>query len=487
MVFLARVIIAIHRYLLPLFILLPSLLSYSPFRSTRRSRLTTEQVLAEALSDIDTFRALLPSTPQLPSCLNHIYIAIRVSAILFIPYTVITYLVSFPVMIAIVGTLVLSSRAPWAKAIYSILARSAYLRWALSRTWDMISGTTSTLVSAASFREGTVSSTPQPVPPVRFLFTILECQRWWVGLDWTAALLPGERPSWCTVSYQAITPPSVFVLPPVTSVFLPGRDGRRIKHMATWRWADPEWGVLVNKDGLGVKRVEKQPPSVMEDEEKDNASSRLKRAATMLKDRTSAIGNGSDKDKKEGESSTPAAIPDAEETVTDGDGWVYGDNKWEAPTAKGGMGKYTRFRRWTRVATVEETVEEVGPGPLGLIKDMPSLSHNGHKDAKSTIRDTYVMSELKPKDSTSSDPPASSSTSNSDVKPQVELTSTGNSTDSLSHSRSTALSPSLNGSPNIADKDLSKPDQSHFTKVLEDSGNAFRERLKNVVKNTRFE
>lgn len=31
---------------------------------------------------------------------------------------------------------------------------------------------------------------------VELLFTCMENQRWWVGLDWTHALLPGERASW---------------------------------------------------------------------------------------------------------------------------------------------------------------------------------------------------------------------------------------------------------------------------------------------------
>lgn len=31
---------------------------------------------------------------------------------------------------------------------------------------------------------------------VRLQFTVFENQRWWVGLDWTHALLPGERASW---------------------------------------------------------------------------------------------------------------------------------------------------------------------------------------------------------------------------------------------------------------------------------------------------
>jgi hypothetical protein len=55
-----------------------------------------------------------------------------------------------------------------------------------------------------------------------------------------------------------------------------------------------------------------------------------------------------------------------EEPMTDTDGWVYGDNKWEGQGSKGGIGKYTRYRRWTRVAVVQETVQIVGDGETGI-------------------------------------------------------------------------------------------------------------------------
>lgn len=450
--------------------ILPSLLSYLPSISTRRARLTTEQVLTAALSDIHTFRALLPS-PQLPSCLRQFNVAIRISAILVTPYLFLTYLIPIPIILGVVGTFVLSCRAPWAQALSSILIRSAYVRWASAHAWRILSGTTLETLSV-------MSTTPRPASPVRFLFTVLECQRWWVGLDWTAALLPGERPSWCTVNYQAITPPSVFVLPPATSVFLPGQNNKRIKHTAMWRWADPEWGVLVNKDGTGVKRIEKQPPGVPEDEEKDSAGSRLKRAATMLKDRTSAISNAPDKDKKDGETPAPAAIPDAEVTLTDVDGWVYGDNKWEAPSAKGGLGKYTRFRRWTRIATLEETIQEVGPGLLGLVKDVASPPHVSHKDAKSTVKDACVMSDAKPKNFQPDSPPSNSNEPvSSNSSPRTAITPDPRTDTPVSSSISISNNHNL-------DKDQNKSDQNHFSKVLEDTGNSFRERLKNVVKSS---
>jgi hypothetical protein len=37
--------------------------------------------------------------------------------------------------------------------------------------------------------------------PIYFKFEVHENQRWWMGLDWTSALVPQERPSWCVSSH----------------------------------------------------------------------------------------------------------------------------------------------------------------------------------------------------------------------------------------------------------------------------------------------
>ena len=123
----------------------------------------------------------------------------------------------------------------------------------------------------------------------RFAFIMYENQRWWMGLDWTAALLPGERPSWCSASQAPLSPPAAFALPAPTTVFLPvdGVPDAREKLTATWTWAEPEWQVVVRRDGEPSAEVE--------------------------------------------------GVENLE--VTDADGWVYVDNKWEGPSGKGGIGK----------------------------------------------------------------------------------------------------------------------------------------------------
>lgn len=59
-------------------------------------------------------------------------------------------------------------------------------------------------------------------------------------------------------------------------------------------------------------------------------------------------------------SPTPMPVADLE-AGTDIDGWSYGDNKWEGMGPKGGMGKYTRRRRWQRRAICTEEIEYI-PG-----------------------------------------------------------------------------------------------------------------------------
>ena len=89
--------------------------------------------------------------------------------------------------------------------------------------------------------------------PIYYRFEIHENQRWWMGLDWTAALLPQERPSWCDSHIQSVSSPSAFGLPPSSSIILPAEPGKlagRVKRTATWKWLDEEW--LIVRAGAGA-------------------------------------------------------------------------------------------------------------------------------------------------------------------------------------------------------------------------------------------
>lgn len=41
--------------------------------------------------------------------------------------------------------------------------------------------------------------------PVLFRFEVMENQRWWLALDWTGTLAPGDRPIWCAPSRRPPT------------------------------------------------------------------------------------------------------------------------------------------------------------------------------------------------------------------------------------------------------------------------------------------
>ena len=222
-------------------------------------------------------------------------------------------------------------------------------------------------------------SAPRPSPPLRFLFTVYENQRWWVGLDWTAALLPGERPSWCSASQLPLPPPSTFSLPSPTTSFVPVGKHGRAKRLARWTWEEPEWRVVVRKEGPdGLRRVEKTPPKDKDTPDDTGTAARMLRAARGKDTSASGPSESTERDKKTPADQSvpgPYIIPAHEDDiVTDPEGWVYGDNKWDGASGKGGMGKYTRYRRWTRIAILTETVELVGAGEFGVLRDSGAFS-----------------------------------------------------------------------------------------------------------------
>ena len=253
-------------------------------------------------------------------------------------------------------------------------------------------------------------------------------------LDWTAALLPGERPSWCSATQQPAAPPSAFTLPAPTTAYTRGPDGSsRVKRTARWRWEEPEWRVVVRREGeRGASRVERPVPSAKEESAAAASASRILKAAGKMRGgsvdvgtredgRESTDGHRTDDESTEGD--VHAAPEDGEEPAepcTDADGWVYADNKWEGASGRGGMGKvrlvislagcarsscilqYTRFRRWTRVAVLTETVELVGPGPLGVQRDGEPATPSSPAPAP----DTPASPALAPPSASGSAPPS---------------------------------------------------------------------------------
>ncbi|KAJ7115493.1 Peroxin/Dysferlin domain-containing protein [Mycena crocata] len=341
-------------------------LFFSSWSARRRSSppLASEHTLQAAVADLTVIEALLPTLPALSPSLAAPKLLLRASLVLYVPYLILTHLVRLRVLVAIAGTVVLTWRAPWAVALRNTLWRSAWFRWGVYRLSSAVTGQPLPLASQSALSAAAVAA-PTPTKSLRFLFTVYENQRWWMGLDWTAALLPAERPSWCSKAQNAVAPPNAFILPDITTLYLPSPDGKgRVKRSATWSWEEDEWRVMVRKEGAtSLSRVERPLPS----EKEENPGLLMKAAVKM---RESSNQPAPPADESEGDKGSAESEEEEEELITDEDGWVYGDNKWEKPSAKGGMGKYTRFRRWTRVAVVTETVE---PVPEGEVEPAPPV------------------------------------------------------------------------------------------------------------------
>ncbi|KAI0829927.1 integral peroxisomal membrane peroxin-domain-containing protein [Trametes gibbosa] len=378
------------RYLLPPAAFLVFLAVRSRPPAQQSPALVTEDTLQRAIADLTTIYALLPSVPTISSAgtIPPFIALFRLFSVLYIPYLILTYLVQLRILLAITGTILLTWRSRWATIMRRGLWRSAHLRWATYRAWSRLSGQplpppTLSPQSQASTELSSLASSAASQPAsgasIRFLFTIYENQRWWMGLDWTAALLPGERPSWCSASQQPAAPPSAFTLPAPTTVFALAPDGkRRLKRTARWTWEEPEWRVVVRREGTGTSRVERPLPSAKEESAAAASASRILKAAGKIRQTSLDVGRGD----KEGEGEKVAedevdhTDDEDAEPLSDPDGWVYADNKWEGASGKGGMGKYTRYRRWTRVAVLAETVELVEPGELGILREEATSDSN---------------------------------------------------------------------------------------------------------------
>ncbi|KAI0082021.1 hypothetical protein K474DRAFT_1655951 [Panus rudis PR-1116 ss-1] len=363
------------RYVLPIAMLVVLFVARWTYKPQAAPPPVTEDNLQQSISDLTVIHNLLPRSTLFKSPSNdalNLKVILRVLTILYIPYLILTYFVRLRILIAVAGTILLTWRARWAALIRRGFWRSAWIRWGCYYAWSYLSGqplppktispqSQSVSVSSNSSKDGKSGNS------IRFLFTIYENQRWWMGLDWTAALLPGERPSWCTASQQPVAPPNAFSLPAPTTVYM--REGnKRVKRTARWKWEEPEWRVIVHKEGSSISRVQRPVPSPPE--EGTTASSMIKAAGKMRQASISGppeSGGNEQEQEKSGENGKGHG--NEEDIYTDPDGWVYGDNKWEKCSSKGGRGKYTRYRRWTRIAVLSETVEVVEDGETGIRRE----------------------------------------------------------------------------------------------------------------------
>ncbi|TFK53440.1 hypothetical protein OE88DRAFT_1655577 [Heliocybe sulcata] len=402
------------RYLTPL-VLLIALYYYQRIPPAQPPTIT-EQQLRQTIASLTVIHDLLhvsrptdPSPTQwshFPSLRTFAYRPLlRATLAVYPAYLIATYFIPLRVLIAIAGTVILTWRAGWAGIVRKTLWRSAHFRWACYRLYSVLSGeplpptitpTASTDFKVSSTREGPEKD--MTMTSLRFLFTLHENQRWWISLDWTSALLPAERPPWSSPppNFIVLSPPSSFTLPPDTVVYQDFEDPspnkgsdkkrRRVKRQAHWTWEEPEWKVIIKQEGTSVQRQERDLP--VEGSTSTTSASKLLKGVVNHRREGSSGKEDVDIELAEQQKRVKNEIAQAEgheheggvqheeeavdEPYTDADGWVYGDNKWENQSAKGGMGKYTRYRRWTRIALLIETIEPVGENEVDPSYDAAS-------------------------------------------------------------------------------------------------------------------
>lgn len=441
------------RYFVPALVLGAAVYTRRRPPSASRAPVVTETLLQNTISDLTTLPLLLPSLPStaLLSALPIQELA-RAVVVLYIPYLALTYFVPLHTIFAISGTVLLTWKAPFAIVLRRTVWRSAFVRWTIWNIWAHVSGRplpsqtispqTQSLLSKTE--EADAEETKKETNSLRFLFTVYENQRWWMGLDWTAALLPGERPSWCSASQAPLSPPGAFGLPEpaTTCIPHPSDPTKKIKRMAEWHWEEPEWRVLVKKEGTTLSRVERPVPTEsMEDEDAAGTSATSKAGSRLLKAASSKFAGKDAMALHRRDSSSTSATSQQEPTAqeveegaeedtegcTDPDGWIFGDNKWESKSNKGGMGKvskdsssqrsvtqrcvqYTRYRRWTRVAVLTDFTEVVN-----ATTEKPARGPKGSKPSPMVLEDPPLVPNqtpasalaLPPLDVTSSAAPAS--------------------------------------------------------------------------------
>ncbi|KAH7337500.1 integral peroxisomal membrane peroxin-domain-containing protein [Rhizoctonia solani] len=433
------------RYLVPVIVILPSVWrhlkaqTWWPWRSSiqppHEPVAASDVTVAATISDITVLRLLLPAflfqqppvvarspiIEAIQTFHNNLPLRplLRATAILYVPYLALTYFISLPVLFGLLGTIVLTARAPWVYILRTLVSESGWARWAWRRIWAFLTGQPVIVPGTGfSIQEKQVSLPPklgkksvtvaQSLQPsrLRFRFDILENQRWWVGIDWSATLLPNERTSWCSPPphLAPLSPPITFTLPPPTSYV---DKTLKIKRNAFWRWDDPEWTVMVKTSADShPSRIQLQLPDPSSDTEGRLAKG-LKRVGENLPESVSGsaysrktIDTGDDEE----EHPPLSPLSFDKDLLTDPDGWIYADNKWEMPSPKGGLGKYTRYRVWTRCAVLVEDIEELEESeltsasptsdkptnssleaPTALIAPNPQLSspQKGHKQTLS--------------------------------------------------------------------------------------------------------
>ena len=177
-------------------------------------------------------------------------------------YLGLTHFVPTNLIFLALGSVAILWNAPFFRTLRQALWRSAAVRWGSRITIGLLSGGHGLRHEWEMTKKGVgimgllgrkkveekVEEKPVKVgavhegeeeEDVQIQFTVFENQRWWVGLDWTHALLPGERASWCvllrrspeiplTRQWLRRTDPALNPSSPPSSFVLPRSEERRV-------------------------------------------------------------------------------------------------------------------------------------------------------------------------------------------------------------------------------------------------------------------
>ncbi|ORY86750.1 integral peroxisomal membrane peroxin-domain-containing protein [Leucosporidium creatinivorum] len=373
--------------------------------ATYTTLLNSSQLLA---SHIQSFRATVihPITLQLsftPAVAGRPTPAYQTAwfAITSYPfYLLLTFLVPMRIIFLVLGSVGILWNAPFFCTLRITLWRSAAVRWVCRLLYGLLSGGRGLKKEWARTKSGVgipgllgkapvVSAEGVEEKPVKVAgggngagehaeadegedvqvqFTVFENQRWWVGLDWTHALLPGERASWTDPALNPANPPSSFLLPPPSIAYTasPTRQDptSRLKRTTEWKWLDPEWRVMRTPTSSSPLTHLGSVPAV---DPRGGANEGSMAKSASVQSLPASLVPHPQNPEADGAPSFPPALGDEtlfKDWTVDEEGWQYGDNHFEKMGPKGGLGKYTRRRAWVRRAGLVERCERVS-GPEG--------------------------------------------------------------------------------------------------------------------------
>ncbi|KAK4687064.1 hypothetical protein P7C73_g3056, partial [Tremellales sp. Uapishka_1] len=455
----------------------PSLVA-APVAPSSQSQPSTSETILATLADLHAINALLPPSP-IPT-FTSVYERfrqlgslrlVRGLVVIWISWIILGKIIGFRSLLALAGTVLLLLPSPPLAHVLHLLSKSLLIRrtvalvflftfgsppdqayhfrldfslkgWLKSK-WDVSRRPSLAFTFRPQFGAGlgsqdlqgsAIDDSEEPEEkagsPIFFKFEIQENQRWWMGLDWTSALLPQERPSWCDSHLLPVSPPPSFTLPPSSSIILPfptkSDPKMQIKRTSTWKWLDDDWTLVkttASGSNLSASPTHASIPELSEnpmvsppnrplsgsfgsplahDDSIPGSTSTGVRAQSIaeqaftkglerLKARTASpaaatkipfaspekrlrtgsqgsedttiddggVGLGLGTGVNEGVGLGLSAAVLEVDGVTDNDGWVYGDNKWEGMGPRGGLGKFTRRRRWSRRAVLTESTQRI--------------------------------------------------------------------------------------------------------------------------------